>query len=267
MPSLPFRAATWPGLALSLGAVALAACTTQPTPTPAVAKPTTPAVTGAATTPTTRPSPSPSPTVVAQRAFAELRNAQGAVVGVATFNQATPTRLEIDVTVTNIEPGRHGLHIHEVGRCEAPGFTTAGGHLNPTNRQHGLENPQGPHAGDLPVLVVDPNRSGQLRTTSENLTLSTGTAALFDADGSAVVIHAQDDDQRTDPTGNSGDRIACGVVQRGTAATSPSATRPALLASPAAPIATPVRPAVPATGSPTVPARAPVVPVLPSPTP
>ncbi|MBI3965793.1 MAG: superoxide dismutase family protein [Chloroflexi bacterium] len=123
------------------------ACTTQPTPTPAVAKPTTPAVTGAATTPTTRPPPSPSPIVVAQRAFTELRNAQSTIVGVATFNQAAPTRLEIDVTVTNVEPGRHGLPSHEVGRCEPPGFTTAGEHLNPTTRQHGLENPQGPHAG------------------------------------------------------------------------------------------------------------------------
>jgi Cu-Zn family superoxide dismutase len=103
-----------------------------------------------------------------------------------------------------------------VGRCDAPDFATAGAHHNPAGRKHGLENPQGPHAGDLPNIVVNANEEAVVdlalvRPSSETSAL----AGLLDADGAAIVIHATADDQRTDPSGNSGARIACGVLARG----------------------------------------------------
>lgn len=107
--------------------------------------------------------------------------------------------------------GRKGIHVHAVGRCDAPGFTTAGPHWNPAQRRHGLASPAGPHAGDLPNVPVAAN--GSLR---ETLVLSGASlAALADADGSALVLHAGEDDNVTDPSGNSGDRIACAVLTTG----------------------------------------------------
>ena len=111
------------------------------------------------------------------------------------------------------------MHIHAVGRCEGPAFATAGGHFNPTAAQHGLSNPLGPHAGDLPVLFVTADGSGTVATVTPLVSLADGVLnSLFDADGSALVIHAANDDHMTDPTGGSGDRIACGVIGRPAAA-------------------------------------------------
>ena len=106
-------------------------------------------------------------------------------------------------------PGTHGAHVHTVGRCDPPAFETAGSHWNPTTMKHGTMNPQGPHQGDLPNLVVDGGGRGTIGATIPGATL----ASLLDADGAAVVIHASADDLRTDPSGNSGGRIACGVLQ------------------------------------------------------
>jgi Cu-Zn family superoxide dismutase len=113
-------------------------------------------------------------------------------------------------------PGPHGLHIHEVARCEEPRITTAGGHFNPEKKQHGTQNPAGPHAGDLPNITIGPDGNGRLETVESRIRLSGGPLSLFDADGSAIVIHAAPDDYTTDPTGNSGDRIACGVIVKTT---------------------------------------------------
>jgi len=113
------------------------------------------------------------------------------------------------ITVNGISPGPHGIHIHAVGKCEAPGFTTAGGHLNPDSKQHGLENPMGAHQGDLPEIIVAADGTGHA-TFPARTTLDT----LFDADGAAFVVHAAADDNKTDPTGNSGARILCGVLER-----------------------------------------------------
>jgi Cu-Zn family superoxide dismutase len=146
-------------------------------------------------------------------ATAELRNAQGQVVAHATFTQ-TAAGVRIVVDARGLPPGDKGIHIHEVGRCEPPTFTSAGGHFNPGRRQHGLENPAGPHAGDLPNIRIDAQGTGRLETTTDRVTLASGPTSLFDADGSALVIHAAPDDHRTDPTGNSGARIACGVISR-----------------------------------------------------
>lgn len=120
----------------------------------------------------------------------------------------TPGAVSFRVEANGLSVGRKGLHVHAVGRCDAPAFTTAGSHWNPASRKHGLSNPQGPHAGDLPNVPVAAN--GTLR---ETVVLSGASfATLRDADGSALVLHAGEDDNVTDPSGNSGDRIACAVL-------------------------------------------------------
>ncbi|HSC72104.1 MAG TPA: superoxide dismutase family protein [Candidatus Methylomirabilis sp.] len=145
------------------------------------------------------------------QATAELKNAKGEVVGIATlWEDEGGVRFYADVR--NLPAGKHGLHLHAVGKCDPPEFTTAGGHFNPEGKKHGLANPEGPHAGDLPSLDVTANGTGQLHYLVRRVTLGTGPASLLDADGTAVVIHANPDDNITDPTGNSGGRIACGVI-------------------------------------------------------
>lgn len=111
--------------------------------------------------------------------------------------------------------GDHGIHIHTTGDCDAAGkFESAGPHFNPTDHKHGSENPEGPHAGDLPNLSVQPEGAGVIvDLMNEGVTLGEGDNSLFDADGSAIVIHADPDDYKSDPAGNSGDRIACGVIE------------------------------------------------------
>ena len=143
-------------------------------------------------------------------AMAMLKTAAGADVGRATVMQ-NGTALTVRVDGRAMPPGTHGVHVHTVGRCDAPDFATAGGHWNPSGTQHGTQNPQGPHAGDLPNLMVAADGTGTL-----TMTLPGGTIdGLFDTDGSAFVVHAAADDLKTDPSGNSGARIACGVFTRG----------------------------------------------------
>jgi Cu-Zn family superoxide dismutase len=144
-------------------------------------------------------------------AVAELKNPQGQAVGLARFTQVG-NAVRIVLEATKLPPGPHGVHVHAVGKCDAPDFTSAGGHFNPAGRQHGALNPQGWHAGDLPNLTVAPDGNGRMETTTEQLTLGTGPHSVWDADGSALVVHAAADDFKTDPTGNSGGRIACGVL-------------------------------------------------------
>lgn len=145
------------------------------------------------------------------QAQAEFHDAQGQTVGSATFVEGS-SGVQITVEVNNLPPGNHGVHIHAVGQCDAPEFKAAGGHFNPENKQHGLENAAGPHAGDLPNLTVGEDGRGRLTYTSNRVTLSEGPNSLFDADGSALVVHAGPDDNKTDPAGDSGARIACGVI-------------------------------------------------------
>jgi len=121
--------------------------------------------------------------------------------------------VELVAQVSGMAAGAHGIHVHTTGKCDGPGFTTAGGHLNPSAHQHGTMNPAGPHMGDLPNIMVGPDGTGSIRTTLTGLPADLG-AAMFDADGSAVVVHAGPDDYKTDPAGNSGGRIACGILSR-----------------------------------------------------
>ncbi len=144
-------------------------------------------------------------------ASAELKNADGEVIGTATFAE-TESGVTIELEGEGLEPGPHGIHIHETGECDPPDFKSAGAHFNPAGAQHGLENPEGPHAGDLPNLEVEDDGTLDYEATTDRVTLGEGDNSLFDADGSALVIHADEDDQMTDPTGESGDRIACGTI-------------------------------------------------------
>jgi Cu-Zn family superoxide dismutase len=145
---------------------------------------------------------------------AQLRNAGGQVVGVGIFTDASPG-VRMNLQVRGLPPGIHGVHVHTNGSCIAPDFDSAGAHFNPTTRQHGLENPSGPHVGDLPNLQVDTDGSGQLTALNPDLTLDSAANSVFDADGSSLVIHANPDDNVTDPSGNSGARLACGTITRG----------------------------------------------------
>ena len=148
-------------------------------------------------------------------AAAVLKNSAGQEVGKATFE---PGRggVTMMVRVTGLKPGLHGIHVHAVGACDAPGFTTAGGHFNPTGKMHGLDSPMGHHAGDLPNLRVGADGRGELTATLAGATLGEGEGSLFHHGGTALVIHADRDDERTEPAGNSGPRVACGVIHRGT---------------------------------------------------
>ncbi len=147
------------------------------------------------------------------QATAELKNASGEGVGTASFWEDA-SGVRIVTQVRGISPGRHGIHIHAVGKCDPPDFTTAGGHYNPGGKKHGLKSLVGSHAGDLPNLDVGTDRTGRLEYVTKLVTLGPGPTSLFDADGSALLIHANPDDEMTDPTGNSGGRIACGVLTR-----------------------------------------------------
>ena len=146
-----------------------------------------------------------------------IYNVNNQQVASFTVRQVSADSVRLVVESTGLPAGTHGTHLHAVGRCDAAQqFTTAGPHLNPTNRQHGLRNPQGPHLGDMPNLTVGGNGQGRLETIVRG-SLTPGRAPLFDADGTSLVVHASADDQVTDPAGNSGARIACGVLSAPTA--------------------------------------------------
>ena len=150
-------------------------------------------------------------------ATATLINTHGAAIGTATFTQLNDRLVKIEVEAAGLTPGRHGIHIHAVGVCTpsaTPAFSSAGGHFNPTGETHGVHGGDGAHAGDLHNLVVRPDGTVTFVLTTSRVTLLDGLTSLFDVNGSALVIHAGEDDQETDPTGNSGARVACGVIQR-----------------------------------------------------
>jgi Cu-Zn family superoxide dismutase len=143
-------------------------------------------------------------------AVAVLHDAKGAEVGRATASEVQGG-LRVTLEVHGLPPGDHGAHLHTVGRCDPPDFASAGGHWNPLGAHHGALNPAGPHMGDLPNLVVATDGRATLGVNVPGATME----GLLDADGSAMVVHAGRDDMMSDPSGNSGGRIACGVFQAG----------------------------------------------------
>jgi Cu-Zn family superoxide dismutase len=144
----------------------------------------------------------------------ELVDVQNASVGAAVLQTGSTGSLLI-LSLGNMKAGTYGMHIHGTGRCETPDFKSAGGHWNPASRQHGLQNPVGSHAGDLPNLVVDEDGGVARKIDLKNL-LPADVERMMDADGAALVIHAGPDDNLTDPSGNSGARIICGVFRKAT---------------------------------------------------
>jgi superoxide dismutase, Cu-Zn family len=151
----------------------------------------------------------------AAHAGARIVDGAGQTLGWARLTEDASGQLHVNVQVAGVSPGRHGIHLHAIGQCVGPAFASAGGHHNPLGAEHGLDNPAGAHAGDLPNLTVNAAGRGHLDGVSHHATLSAGPVSLLDADGSAIVIHANEDDQVTNPTGNSGPRIACGVIEAG----------------------------------------------------
>jgi Cu-Zn family superoxide dismutase len=172
---------------LLLSACGLSACGTRP-PGPAG-----------------RPLPKPIAT-------AKLIDSSGRQTGLAILTR-TDTGTSVGLSLAGLPPGLHGLHFHETGQCTPPDFASAGGHFNPTSRRHGLANPDGPHLGDLPNLLVQPDGSADTTFRLDPLLLQPGPQSLVRPEGTAIVVHGGLDDQRSDPSGGSGNRIACGPIE------------------------------------------------------
>ena len=148
---------------------------------------------------------------VAAKAMASLQSSAGKSLGALTLTDVAGG-IRVEGKLRGLPPGEHAIHLHTTGQCTAPKFESAGGHWNPTNKQHGKNDPQGLHLGDLPNITVAPDSSVSIDATTPGGSLL-GENALLDADAASVVVHAKPDDYRSQPAGNAGDRIACGVVQ------------------------------------------------------
>jgi superoxide dismutase, Cu-Zn family len=151
----------------------------------------------------------------AETAMVEMKNAEGTSLGnvrLTTVNADGTGGVRFTLDLHGLPPGEHAFHVHQNSKCDPPKFTTAGPHFNPDHKQHGRDNPNGPHAGDMDNFVVGQDGMAQVELIDPNVDLGTDSHSVFSNGGTALVIHAKPDDMKTDPSGNSGDRIACGVV-------------------------------------------------------
>ena len=151
--------------------------------------------------------------LAAAKTKVDLKDSQGKSVGTITLSQQG-SGVDLRLQLHDLPFGSHAIHFHQNPKCDAPDFKSAGPHFNPDGKKHGLDNPEGHHAGDMLNFTVDAKGKAKLRMDDKDVTLADGPHSLFSNGGTAIVIHAKADDMKTDPSGNSGDRIACGVITK-----------------------------------------------------
>ena len=149
--------------------------------------------------------------VFARTVKVDMKDGSGRSVGSAALRNAGKG-VEIKLNLHDMPAGEHAIHIHQNARCDAPDFKSAGPHFNPDGKKHGIDSPDGPHAGDMPNFIVDHTGKAKANIKNPHVTLGKGASSVFSNGGTALVIHARADDMKTDPYGNSGDRIACGII-------------------------------------------------------